>query len=51
MDLIIEKETLMQFLNLMLQEQHQNNLEGLFSKDDDYVHWIKCAVVEEDVRM
>jgi hypothetical protein len=51
MDLIIKEETPMQFLNLMLQEQHQNNLEGLFSKDDDYVHWIKCAVVEEDVRM
>ncbi len=45
MDLIIKKETPMQILNLTLQNKHQNILEGLFSKDDDYV------VVEEDARM
>jgi hypothetical protein len=32
---------------LTLQEQHQNILEGFFSKDDDYADWIKCATVEE----
>jgi hypothetical protein len=26
-------------------------MEGLFLEDDDYVDWIKCAVVEEDARM
>jgi hypothetical protein len=48
LDLIIEKEAPMQNLNLTLQEQHQNILEGLFFEDDDYVHWIRCAGVEED---
>ncbi len=47
MDLIIEGEAHMQILNLTLQEQRQNILEGLFSKDDDYVDWIKCVAVEE----
>jgi hypothetical protein len=32
MDLIIEEEMFMQILNLTLQEQHQNVLEGLFSR-------------------
>jgi hypothetical protein len=47
MDLIIEEETPMQILNLTLQEQHQNVLERLLSKDDDYADWIKCVAVEE----
>jgi len=47
MDLIIEEETPMHILNLTLQEQHQNVLERLFSKDDDYANWIKCAAIEE----
>ncbi len=51
LDLIIEGETLMQILNLTLQEQHQNILEGLFSEDDDYADWIKCVATEEDVRI
>ncbi len=51
LDLIIEEETPMQILNLTLQEQHRNIFEGLFFEDDDYADWIKCAVVEEDVRM
>jgi hypothetical protein len=51
LDLIIEEKALMQILNLTLQKQHQNILEGLFSKDDDYANWIKCVVVEKDVRM
>jgi hypothetical protein len=51
LDLIIGEEAPMQILNLTLQKQHQNILEGLFSEDDDYVDWIKCAVVEEDVQM
>jgi hypothetical protein len=37
LDLIIKGEAPMQILNLTLHEQHQNILEGLFSKDDDYV--------------
>ncbi len=41
----------MQILNLTLQEQHQNILEGLFSEKDDYADWIKCAVVEEDAQI
>jgi hypothetical protein len=49
MDLIIEEEMPMQILNLTLQEQHQNILEGLLSEDDDYFDWIKCAVEKEDV--
>ncbi len=36
-DLIIKEEAPMQILNLTLQEQHQNILEGFFSEDDDYV--------------
>ncbi len=51
LDLIIEEEAPMQILDLTLQEQHQNVLEGLFFEDDDYVDWIKCATIEEDVRM
>jgi len=51
LDLIIEEGTLMQILNLTLQKQHKNILEGLFFEDDDYHDWIKCASVEEDVRM
>jgi hypothetical protein len=51
MDLIIEEEVPMQILNLTLQKLHQNILEGLFFDDDDYVDWIKCVVVEEDVLM
>ncbi len=51
LDLIIKKETPMKILNLTLQEQHQNVLEGLFSKDDDYVDQIKCAIVDENVQM
>jgi hypothetical protein len=47
MDLIIEEETLMQILNLTLQEQHQNVLERLLSEDHDYAGWIKCVVAEE----
>jgi hypothetical protein len=34
-------------LNLTLQEQHQNVLEGLLYEDDDYADWIKYAIVEE----
>ncbi len=41
----------MHILNLTLQEQHQNILEGLFSEEDDYADWIKCAVIEEDARI
>jgi hypothetical protein len=41
----------MQILILTLQEQHQNILEELFFEDDDYVHWIKCAIIKEDARM
>jgi len=48
LDLIIEEEAPMQILNLTLQMQHKNILEGLFFEDDDYPNWIKCASVEED---
>ncbi len=51
MDLIIEKETSMQILNLTLQEQHKNILEGLFIEDDDYANWINCAATEEDAQI
>jgi len=51
LDLIIEKKALMQILDLTLQEQHQNILEGLFFEDDDYADWIKCATIEEDAQM
>jgi hypothetical protein len=51
LDLIIEEEAPMQILNLKLQEQHQNFLEGLLSEDDDYVDWIRCAIVEENAWM
>jgi hypothetical protein len=51
LDLIIEKKALMQILDLTLQEQHQNILEGLFFEDDDYADWIKCATIEEDAHM
>lgn len=51
MDLIIEEEVTMQNLNLTLQKQQHNILERLFIEDDDYVDWIKCATVEEDVMM
>ncbi len=51
MDLIIEEKMLMQILNLTLQKQHQNILEGVFTKDDDYAGWIKCATVEKYVLM
>jgi hypothetical protein len=51
MDLIIEKKMPMHILNLTLQKQHQNVLEGLLFEDDDYVDWIKCAVVKEDAQM
>jgi hypothetical protein len=51
LDFIIEGEAPMQILNLTLQEQHQNILEGLFSEEDDYADWIKCVVVEEDVQI
>jgi hypothetical protein len=37
LDLIIEKEAPMQILNLTLQKQHKNIMEGLFFEDDDYV--------------
>ncbi len=47
MDLITEEEAPMKILNLTLQEQRQNVFEWLFSKDDDYVDWIKCVVAEE----
>ncbi len=50
LDLIIKGEAPMQILNLTLQEQHQNILEGLISKDDDYADWIKCAIIKEDAR-
>jgi hypothetical protein len=43
LDVIIERETPMQILNLTLQEQHRNILEGLFSEDDDYADWIKVC--------
>jgi len=51
LDLIVEGEAPMQILNLTLQEQHQNILEGLFSEDDDYADWIKCAATKEGVRI
>jgi len=51
MDLIIKEEGPMQILNLALQEQHQKVLGGLFTEDDDYADWIKCAIVEEDALM
>ncbi len=51
MDLIVEKEAPMQILNLILQEQNSNILEGQFIEDDDYEDQIKCAVAEEDVKM
>ncbi len=51
LDLIIEEETLMQILNLTLQEQHKKIMEGMFSNDDDYANWIKCAVAKEDAQM
>ncbi len=51
MDLIIEEEAPMQILNLTLQEQHQNVFEGLFSKDDAYVDWIKCVATQEATLM
>jgi len=51
LDSIIEEEAPMQILNLTLQKQHKNILEGFFFKDDDYHDWIKCASVEEDVQM
>ncbi len=51
LDLLIEEKKPMQILNLTLQEQHKNILEGLFFEDDDYVDWIKCVVVEEDAPM
>ncbi len=51
LDLIIEKEAPMQILNLTLQKQHKNILEGLFFEDDDYLDWIKCASIEEDAQM
>jgi predicted ribosome quality control (RQC) complex YloA/Tae2 family protein len=51
LDLIIEEEAPMQILDLTLQEQHQNILDGLFFEDDDYADWIKCVVVKEDARM
>jgi hypothetical protein len=51
LDQIIEEEAPMQILNLTLQEQHQNVLEGFFSEDDDYADWIKCLVVEKDDRI
>jgi hypothetical protein len=38
----------MQILNLILQEQHQNVLKGLLSKDDDYDDCIICVAIEED---
>ncbi len=41
----------MQILNLTLQEQNKDILEGLFFEADDYVDWIKCVATEEDVRM
>ncbi len=37
LDLIIEEEAPMQILNLTLQKQHKNIMEGLFFEDDDYV--------------
>jgi hypothetical protein len=51
LDLIIKEETPMQILNLTLQQQHKDILEGLFLEADDYADWIKCAAAEEDVRM
>jgi len=32
-------------------EQHQNVFEGLLFEDDDYVDWIRCAIVEENAQM
>jgi hypothetical protein len=49
LDLVIEGEAPMQILNLTLQKQHQNILEGLLFEDDDYANWIKCAIVEGGV--
>jgi flagellar motor switch protein FliG len=49
LDMIIGEEAIMHILNLTLQEQHQNVLEGLFSEDDDYADWIRCATTQEDV--
>ncbi len=51
MELIIKEETFMKIVNLTLQEQHQNVLEGLITEDDDYVDWIKCVATKEDVMM
>ncbi len=41
----------MQILNLTLQEQHQNILEGFFAKDNDYGDWIRRVVAKEDAWM
>jgi regulator of replication initiation timing len=51
LDMIIEEEVTMHILNLTLQEQLQNVLEGLFSEDDDYADWIRCATAHEDAQM
>jgi hypothetical protein len=48
MDLIIKEKMFVQILNLILQEQHQNVLKRLLSKDDDYDDWIICVAIEED---
>lgn len=51
MDLIIKKETPMQILNLILQQQDQNLLEGQFTEEDDYANWIKCSTISEPTQV
>jgi hypothetical protein len=48
LDLVIEEEAPMHILNLTLQEQHKNILEGFLSEDDDYADWIKCVATKEN---
>jgi hypothetical protein len=34
--------------NLVLQEQQQKLLKGLYPKDDDYTNWIQCVEAKEE---
>jgi hypothetical protein len=38
----------MQMLNLVLHDQQQKLLEGLYIEDDDYANWIQCVEAEEE---
>jgi hypothetical protein len=51
MDLLVDEKAPMQMSNIILKVQHQNVLEGQFSKDDDYADWIQCGSTDEDVQM